>query len=73
MALSVEEINARLKEKGFTHAKLARRWRRSQSTVFYLVRGRIKSALLRKQLAAILEVPIEDIPQPGEPDQRKVS
>ena len=65
MALSATEINSRLKEKGLSQSKLARRWRRNPTTVHFLIHGTLKSALLRKKLAKILEVPIEEIPQPN--------
>ena len=65
MSLSAEEINRRLRAKGFTKSSLARRWRRSHTTVRFLIAGQLTSAPLRKKLAAILEVDISEIPQPN--------
>lgn len=64
--LSPAEIKFRLEQKGLSQAKLARRWRRSKMTVNHLIHGRMKSKMLLKKLAGILDVDPSEIPQPDE-------
>lgn len=59
--MTVEEIKARMKEKGLKQADLCRRWNRKPSTVHELIHRRMKSAALERRLARALGVPLEQL------------
>lgn len=59
--MSPDEIKSRLKEKGFTQGRLARRWRRPHCTVNALVNRKFKSAKLETRLATLLGVSLEEL------------
>ena len=55
------EIKARLKAKGLTQGDLSRKWKKSRSTVSFLVNRKMTSAELERKLAEILDVAVAEL------------
>jgi lambda repressor-like predicted transcriptional regulator len=59
--MTPQEIKARLASKNLTAYKLARRWRVSDTTLHFLIHGKMRSRDLERRLARVLGVKLKDL------------
>lgn len=59
--MTEERIKSLMKEKGLTVGRLAKRFRKSHTTIHFLIKRQLKSKRLEERLAVALGVPVEEL------------
>jgi len=58
--MTPKQIKSRIKEKGLSQRAIAKRLKRSQTAVHFMIYGRLKSARLEKRFANLLGLTVEE-------------